>query len=399
MKKTLGFILLLITTFILVSCGKEPQTHTIRVYDKDVNINNYFIEHGEIFTKDKLTGIVTNDNFKFWSTSKDGIEYTFDIKITADLSLYSVYESILPPTPNNKVRITLVIDGNQSTFDIDKGSSLTEAILNSKYTGSKTIKHWSTTNNGSKYQLPVTADGSLTLYAVFNSNNNNNGEIDFSLFNGYYNALSTDFIASKLKTELARIISTGTNIKSYSSSDWATLKKADLSLNSTSTVWLIYNGEDRSVNLSGGSAGQWNKEHVMAKSWLESAGYTNFTGNQHNLRAADVKINRDRGNKRFIDGSGNYNNSSSFFPGDDHKGDVARILLYGLIKYPNLKINSMITNNNPWDVLLKWHLEDPVDEFEIKRNNVIHDMQGNRNPFIDYPNLVYLLWPEHYPSK
>jgi len=44
------------------------------------------------------------------------------------------------------------------------------------------------------------------------------------------------------------------------------------------------------------------------------------------------------------------------------------------------------------EMFLEWHFEDPVDDFEINRNNVIYDVQGNRNPFIDNPNFVYNIW-------
>ncbi|MDO9628296.1 MAG: endonuclease, partial [Acholeplasmataceae bacterium] len=44
------------------------------------------------------------------------------------------------------------------------------------------------------------------------------------------------------------------------------------------------------------------------------------------------------------------------------------------------------------DVLLKWHLQDPVDDFERNRNDVIYGIQNNRNPFIDYPEFVEKIW-------
>ena len=42
--------------------------------------------------------------------------------------------------------------------------------------------------------------------------------------------------------------------------------------------------------------------------------------------------------------------------------------------------------------LLEWHKQDPVDSFEINRNNVIYTYQLNRNPFIDHPEYVDLIW-------
>ena len=71
-----------------------------------------------------------------------------------------------------------------------------------------------------------------------------------------------------------------------------------------------------------------------------------------------------------------------FEPADYHKGNVARAMFYFAIRY-NGKINRRMEK-----YLRKWHIEDPVDQDEIERNNKIHKIQGNRNPFIDYPQLV-----------
>ena len=43
---------------------------------------------------------------------------------------------------------------------------------------------------------------------------------------------------------------------------------------------------------------------------------------------------------------------------------------------------------------MKWHRQDPVSQKEIDRNNGIQSVQGNRNPFIDYPYLAEYLWGE-----
>ena len=86
------------------------------------------------------------------------------------------------------------------------------------------------------------------------------------------------------------------------------------------------------------------------------------------------------------------------------KGDIARILFYMDVRYeggedePDLAVTEAL--NNVADVpnigklstLLDWHLQDPVDDFEMSRNEVIYGIQGNRNPFIDHPEYVSILW-------
>ena len=85
--------------------------------------------------------------------------------------------------------------------------------------------------------------------------------------------------------------------------------------------------------------------------------------------------------------------------GDEWKGDVARILMYMHIRYPSLceAINTVASdtydqNNTMPNILLEWNAEDPVSDFEIRRNDIIYLYQGNRNPFIDNPYLASLIW-------
>jgi hypothetical protein len=77
-----------------------------------------------------------------------------------------------------------------------------------------------------------------------------------------------------------------------------------------------------------------------------------------------------------------YGYDYAFEPPDYHKGNVARALFYFSVRY---KIN---INQHEEAFLRKWNELDPIDEFEIWRNNEVMKIQGDRNPFIDYPNLV-----------
>ncbi len=96
-----------------------------------------------------------------------------------------------------------------------------------------------------------------------------------------------------------------------------------------------------------------------------------------------------------------------FEPADIYKGDFARMYLYvvcayeGLITWQTSENCMFVTNANdhytdiePWalNLLLKWHRNDPVSEKERVRNNAVESLQNNRNPFIDYPELVEFIW-------
>ena len=147
----------------------------------------------------------------------------------------------------------------------------------------------------------------------------------------------------------------------------------------------------------------WNREHVWAKShgFPDSSQYA-YT-DLHHLRPADVSVNSSRGNKDFdVGGSeiseapGNHTDADSFEPMDKVKGDVARMIFYMDVRYegndnsgtPDLSIANGTTNTGAallgdLCTLLSWHQQDPVSDWERRRNNRIFEWQKNRNPFID----------------
>jgi len=81
-----------------------------------------------------------------------------------------------------------------------------------------------------------------------------------------------------------------------------------------------------------------------------------------------------------------------FYPGEEYKGDIARILFYMTLMYPYL---TLVDEGSPFaiegtiyygylDILLQWNQEDPVSDYELVMNQTIFGEQGNRNPFIDF---------------
>ncbi|MFB7918466.1 endonuclease I family protein [Streptomyces sp. NPDC056061] len=212
-----------------------------------------------------------------------------------------------------------------------------------------------------------------------------------------------------LKSALHTIISNQTKI-SYSQV-WDAIKDTDQDPANSSNVVLLYSGRSVPKNNSGGSVGQWNREHVWAKSHGNFGTATGPGTDVHHLRPEDVQVNSIRGNKDFDNGGsavsgapGNYTDSDSFEPRDAVKGDVARMILYMAVRYeggdgwadlePNDRVsNGSAPNIGRLSVLKAWSQEDPPDAFEKRRNDVIFDKyQHNRNPFIDHPEWVESIW-------
>lgn len=227
----------------------------------------------------------------------------------------------------------------------------------------------------------------------------------------YYNGVNFTLSGLALKSELAdHITSTHTSPITYDQV-WTVLQVSDLDPSNSADVLLAYGYNDADGNVFndrtriktnyGGGSGQWNREHTFAKSLGNPDLGTSGPGSDaHNLRSSDVDMNNMRGNLLFADGSGNAGTvGSEWYPGDEWKGDCARIIMYMYLRY-GLQcrpyycavgtVNSV--DANMVNLLLEWNVEDPVSQLEENRNDEIQSWQGNRNPFIDNPYLATKIW-------
>jgi endonuclease I len=206
----------------------------------------------------------------------------------------------------------------------------------------------------------------------------------------YYSGVDFTLTGNNLYNDLATVtIGMHSTFLTYSQRH-AYLYDADEDLSNTSNVVLIYSGESRSETeyLSGSNPNMpqtFNTEHVYPRSLLDNS---TSEADLHLLRVCDISVNSSRGNDPFISGSGSYSSTgSAWYPGDDWKGDVARIILY-----VNLRYNESFTDVGSLSLFLQWNVEDPVSPIEDQRNTIISGAQGNRNPFIDNPYLATIIW-------
>jgi endonuclease I len=223
-----------------------------------------------------------------------------------------------------------------------------------------------------------------------------------------YYAPAVGKTGSALKSALHDIIDDNTKL-SYDQV-WTALKDTDQDPNNTNNVIELYTGRSIAKSNNGGGTGQWNREHVFAQS---RGAFTTSAGpgtDLHHLRAEDVQVNGTRGNKDFDNGGSTVSgcsacktDSDSFEPPANVKGDVARMLFYMAVRYngddgfQDLELSNVSGSAVPrigdLDILLQWNAADPVDAFEMRRNDRIHaQWQGNRNPFIDHPEWANAIW-------
>ncbi|NQV15487.1 endonuclease, partial [bacterium] len=242
---------------------------------------------------------------------------------------------------------------------------------------------------------------------------------------GYYDSAS-GLSGPELKSALNNIIQGHT---SYPYTDlqtdcWDILKETDRDTSNSDNVILLYTGWSVNAAQEYNSGNGWSREHVWAKSrGILYAGFGSeddvAATDVHHLRPADISVNSARNNRWFDyctipyiddgDSTGCFTSTDAEWvwqPRAEVVGDVARMMFYMATRYegedgePDLElINEIPADNYTNDpvhaklsTLLAWHDIDPVDEFEQNRNNVIYSYQENRNPFIDHPEYVQLLW-------
>ncbi|MBN2018248.1 MAG: endonuclease [Candidatus Cloacimonetes bacterium] len=219
----------------------------------------------------------------------------------------------------------------------------------------------------------------------------------------------------ELKTALYNIIKGHTEYYYADLRDYILINTDEDPENSNNVI-LIYTGHSQDKDTFGGLLDEWNREHVWAKSHGDFGTTPPAGTDAHHIRPSDVGVNSIRGNKDFDYGGdpvyGYYGDfagntdSDSFEPRDDAKGDIARMIMYMAVRYegengePDLEMVDYIPSSpdgQPYhakeSTLIQWHLDDPVDSFEMLRNEKIYtNWQHNRNPFIDHPEFAQRIW-------
>ena len=222
----------------------------------------------------------------------------------------------------------------------------------------------------------------------------------------------------ELKTALSEIIKVHDEL-GYGDL-WEAFKTTDA--RDDGRVWDMYSGITDYEFVTSGTNYKvegdcYNREHSMPKSWFddERPMYTDLV----HLIPTDGYVNGRRSNYPFGEtdeptytSSGGFSKlgpssvdgykGTVFEPNDEYKGDFARIYFYMVTCYED-KVSTwesdMLAGNaypalTQWalDMLMRWAEEDPVSKKETDRNNAVNALQGNRNPYVDYPGLEQYVW-------
>ena len=161
----------------------------------------------------------------------------------------------------------------------------------------------------------------------------------------------------------------------------------------------FYSGTGIGPAWDGGST--WNREHT----WPNSKGDANGNGENDILmvRPTSTKENGSRSNKAYGNGGSYYFPNTESGGKYDLRGDVARIVLYVYVRWQNTSSSEAVLFGSSGvieskAVLLDWLEADPVDTWEMGRNDSVQSATGARNIFVDYPELGFLLFGEDVPA-
>jgi endonuclease I len=244
----------------------------------------------------------------------------------------------------------------------------------------------------------------------------------FAQIPAYYSSIDFSQTGEALKTQIANLITTTHHTTlpytSSSTDTWDAVYQTDENPTDIQKVLLIYGWNDTDATHTNDysrlktlschtstCSGFWVREHVFARSWGTPAlGFELAGADVHNLRSIDNDWNNTRSNRQFEDTTPQEYSyitpTGNWFPGNEWRGDVARMIMYMYLRYPTqcaaLSAGVGSVSFSPLadmpNVFLIWNAIDPPTSYEHQRNTVLQNLQGNRNPFIDNPYLATLIW-------
>lgn len=225
-----------------------------------------------------------------------------------------------------------------------------------------------------------------------------------------------DYTSNSAKTTLGTTISgTDKAHPAYSGTRSGSLaywfRYADRGANDTNSGFKLFYSQDYTTEYT--STSVWNREHVWPQSLSgELFGTSGAGADLHHVRPSYIKDNSARSNypygnvttvTKLVYANGDTSSyvvakmqktsdNYIFEPDDSYKGDIARILAYMITHYESLYslLGNVIIGGT--DTLVEWNALDPVDDVELNRNNIAYKAQGNRNPYIDAPELIDIIW-------
>ena len=341
------------------------------------------------------------------------ITFTSEVNVTSDLNFTISLNNFGFNTSDFTGNLSLTIPNGQNTTSttitlVDDALDEGDEVIQIRFLD--LVEPIIASNNNIEVRV---VDNDFTMAAWGTPINPTTGIVQSTQPTGYYDSL--DGLADMaLRQALQDIVADPATVRAQTYADVIDiLLEADQNPENSNQVWLVYSEEGRpklDLQTSSDNTDKWNREHTYPRSrggffdieedenadgidvfWTTKAdSLRHGNSDAHALRAADASENSSRGNQHYGQYVGPTGTLGSF------RGDVARSVLYMEIRYNGLEVVNGFPSSTgqlgDLATLLDWHRNDPPDDFEMNRNNIVYTWQKNRNPFIDQPELVEYIW-------
>ncbi|MCK7591386.1 endonuclease [Subsaxibacter sp. CAU 1640] len=406
-------------TITILNEGAGNNTNSIQL-DNGNNDMGYLVQAPTPRRLNDGSGVVLNGILMTLSQTMYNEGESFDIVFTSE--------------QNVTEDLNFTLNLNNGTFDASDFTGNTSiTIPNGSNTATTTITLVDDTLDEGDEEMVIRVTGLPPTFSALNNNlriravdndftvasfgtpiNPTYGIVESTQPDGYYDSLE-GFADNALRQGIQSIIAEEGVVRAQTYADIVDiLKEADQNPENSNQVWLVYKEIGRAkldYQTTSSNIGKWNREHTYPRSrggfnnieaddiadgrdifWNTTAdSLRHGNSDAHALRAVDGPENSSRGNQHY----GQYNGPMGTLGG--FKGDVARSVLYMELRYNGLQVvngfpEGTVGQLGDLATLLDWHRNDPPDDFEMNRNNVVYTWQFNRNPLIDHPDLVEYIW-------
>ncbi len=346
------------------------------------------------------------------------------------LALSGCQKVIISPI-DSKSTSNNISSNSQTTTEVNEVNSSKQTSDDSTSNNSSSKGTLSTSDTSTSSASSKTTSSSNSSSSHTSSNSNTSSSISSSSspiiidddYNGtYYDSINLNNTGDSLVKELGRLIESTHDPKSYDAL-WDGYILGDIRPG-TNYLWDMYS--NCNYNAYSPKRGNYskegdavNREHSVPQSWFSERspmksdfyhvvptdGYVNNRRSNYPFAEVDtVKYTSLNGSKLGTSSSNNIT-GTVFEPIDEYKGDFARIYFYMCTRYYTqvgswgggvFQSSYPYIKSNYFNLYLKWAKQDPVSEKEKLRNEGGYKFQGNRNPYVDHPALLYQAFDSSY---
>lgn len=322
---------------------------------------------------------------------------------------------------------------NKTTYNVGESFSTSGMVVTGTYYDSKSDKtsqdvyknyyYWCGDAEGklrkgdNSVKITDTNDYNSKIYTTVSITVKNNDPKPTPLpdVGDYYDSISDDLTGNQLLIDLRSLnMSKRKNPVGYDAMGTSPSGKYKYTDYDPTTVEYDSNGQPYGTKIlsfySGTPSTSWNREHVWPNSRgggsKGSAGTPYVDEDIYMPRPTITSENSDRGNSKYVEGKEDQSKGwdpvtafgeSNCYMGKGIRGECARIIFYCLTVNSKLELDDEESSNNGRNMgklsdLLRWNLENPVNEREKNRQSGGQYLQGNRNAFVDHPEYACKIW-------